>query len=121
MTKDLQASRDFYIGLLGLEETAWRPNFPFDGAWLKIGLHAIVHLTVRDFDRGDENTQPFDHFALKAENIKAMRKSLEAAGVAYKEQNPPNSNIHQIFIHDPDGVAVELNFNTDYETAAGTM
>lgn len=32
VTKDLQASRDFYIGLLGLEEAAWRPNFDFDGA-----------------------------------------------------------------------------------------
>lgn len=121
VTKDLQASRDFYIGLLGLEEAAWRPDFGFDGAWLKLGLNAIVHLIGAPREPGDGNTQPFDHFALKAENLKAMRETLKAAGLALREQSPPATNMHQIFVDDPDGVTVELNFNTDYERAAGTM
>ena len=121
VTKDLQASRDFYIGLLGLEEAAWRPNFDFDGAWFKLGLNAIVHLVVADREAGGGNTQPFDHFALKAENVAATRAALSAAGLDYREQTPPKTNIFQIFVDDPDGVSVELNFNSDYDKATGTM
>jgi catechol 2,3-dioxygenase-like lactoylglutathione lyase family enzyme len=118
VTKDLDASRAFYIGLLGLEEVAWRPDFPFPGAWLKVGPNAVVHLVVAERDMGDGNTQPFDHFALKAENINDMRSVLDGAGLSYREADPA-SHIHQIFVDDPDGVSVELNFNTDQERAEG--
>jgi catechol 2,3-dioxygenase-like lactoylglutathione lyase family enzyme len=117
-TQDIAASRAFYIGLLGLEEVAWRPDFPFDGAWLKVGPNAVVHLVVMDRDAGDANTLPFDHFALKAENIKDTRRVLEGAGLSYREADPA-PQIHQIFVDDPDGVTVELNFNSDQERAEG--
>ncbi|HJM61893.1 MAG TPA: VOC family protein [Alphaproteobacteria bacterium] len=118
VTKDLDASRAFYIGLLGLEEVAWRPDFPFDGAWLKVGPNAVVHLMATNRDIGDGNTQPFDHFALKVENINDTRHVLDEAGLSYREANPA-SHIHQIFVDDPDGVTVELSFNTDQERAEG--
>jgi catechol 2,3-dioxygenase-like lactoylglutathione lyase family enzyme len=121
VTKDLQASRDFYIGLLGLEEADFRPAFSFDGAWLKLGDVAVVHLIAADRGPSDGTTLPFDHFALSATDIKAMRGTLEAHGIAYVERTPPGTTIRQIFIHDPDGVRVELNFDAVAEEASGTL
>ena len=121
VTRDLQASRDFYIGVLGLEEADFRPDFPFDGAWLKLGERAVVHLVVEDRDAGDGNTQPFDHFALRARDMKGMRKTLGRHGIAFQEQAPPNTTIRQFFLHDPDGVQVELTFDATLEEQAGTL
>jgi len=122
VTKDLQASRDFYIGVLGLEEANFRPDFPFDGAWLTLGERAVVHLVVMDSrERGDGNTQPFDHFALRARNMKGMRKTLGRHRIAFDEAAPPNSTIRQFFLRDPDGVQVELTFDATAEEKAGTL
>jgi catechol 2,3-dioxygenase-like lactoylglutathione lyase family enzyme len=122
VTKDLQASRDFYIGVLGLEEADFRPDFPFDGAWLKLGERAVVHLVVMDDrDRGDGNTQPFDHFALRAQNMQGMRKTLGHHGITWEEAAPPNSTIRQFFLFDPDGVQIELTFDATAEERAGTL
>ncbi|HYG12701.1 MAG TPA: VOC family protein, partial [Methylophilaceae bacterium] len=42
---DLQRSRDFYEGLLGLNPNPARPNFDFEGVWYDIG-HNQIHLMV---------------------------------------------------------------------------
>jgi catechol 2,3-dioxygenase-like lactoylglutathione lyase family enzyme len=121
VTKNLRASCDFYIGVLGLEEADFRPAFAFDGAWLKLGESAVVHLIAADRGPSDGTTRPFDHYALSATDMKAMRTTLEAHGIPYTEQTPPASAIRQIFIHDPDGVRVELNFDAVAEESAGTL
>jgi len=121
VTRDLAASRDFYMGVLGLEEADFRPNFAFDGAWLTLGPTAVVHLMVVDRDLGDGLTQPFDHFALRARDMKGVRAALDQRGIAFTEQQPPGSTIRQIFLKDPDGVRVELTFDETAEKAAGTL
>jgi len=35
---------------------------------------------------------------------------LTAAGIAFREAVVPRDNSLQIFIHDPDGLKIELNF-----------
>src|SRR6266516_3038457 len=56
--RDVSASRDFYVDVLGLTERADRPDFNFDGAWLDAGSQQ-VHLIQAEVppDRGQ-------HFAL---------------------------------------------------------
>ena len=44
VVRDLNRSREFYVGLLGMEEVD-RPSFSFAGAWFKAGPPARVPKT----------------------------------------------------------------------------
>jgi catechol 2,3-dioxygenase-like lactoylglutathione lyase family enzyme len=105
---DLAKSRAFYIDVLGLADGD-RPNFSFPGAWLYAGEHAVVHLVG---SRGDVPgpTGNFDHVAFDASDLAAMRTRFAEAGVAFREAKVPGRPLHQVFLHDPDGVKIELNF-----------
>ena len=116
-----QATRDFYVGLLGLEEGP-RPDFPFRGHWLYLDGSPVVHLTeaadhpgswtgdLAQPDRADDSTGPFDHVAFRAADFDAMRAKLAASGVTFRERIVPGGALKQLFVPDPEGVMVELNF-----------
>lgn len=115
---DLKATRDFYVGLIGLEDGA-RPDFPFRGHWLYLGGAAVVHL-VDSHDKGSAwggepgvaagDTGPFDHLAFRGDDFGKMRGQLAEAGVPFRERVVPGGELSQIFVRDPDGVLVEINF-----------
>ena len=42
-----------------------------------------------------------------------MRKRLQSKNVKFREQIVPRTGAAQIFLYDPDGVGVELNFPPD--------
>jgi hypothetical protein len=46
-----------------------------------------------------------------------MRAKLNARGIAFQERIIPRDRQTQLFLHDPDGIAVELNYPPD-ETIA---
>lgn len=108
LVRDLPRSLAFYRDLLGFEEASWRPPFTFDGAWLALGDHAFVHLVCRDAD-GDR-AGAVDHFALRGVDGDATRQELEEKGVEFAEQVTPDGRYRQFFLHDPDGVKIELVF-----------
>jgi catechol 2,3-dioxygenase-like lactoylglutathione lyase family enzyme len=45
LAKDLEATKDFYLGVLGLVE-GYRPNLGFPGAWLYVGDAAVLHVVA---------------------------------------------------------------------------
>ena len=51
-----------------------------------------------------------DHLAFMAEDLNATRALLEQAGVATREREVPLLGLRQIFMEDPNGVTIELNF-----------
>ncbi len=114
----LQRTRDFYVELIGLTEGA-RPDFPFRGYWLYVGDVPVVHL-VEAADKGSAwggepgapggDTGPFDHVAFKGEDFAAMKDRLVAAGMAFRERVVPGGALSQLFVPDPEGVLVEINF-----------
>ena len=104
---DLAKSRAFYAEVLGFRDGA-RPAFSFPGAWLYLGERPVVHL-VGDAPSSPE-TGSFDHVAFEARDIDAVRANLIARGVAYREGGVPGARVRQIFLRDPDGVKIELNF-----------
>jgi len=118
-----QETRNFYVTLLGLAEGP-RPDFPFRGHWLYLGADPVVHLTEADDHPGswtgslerdisaDEGTGPFDHVAFRGDDFDAMREKLNAAGVSFRERIVPGGRLKQLFVPDPEGVMVELNFET---------
>jgi catechol 2,3-dioxygenase-like lactoylglutathione lyase family enzyme len=114
---DLAASRAFYAAL-GLRDGA-RPDFPFRGAWLYLGDVPVVHL-VDAADKGSawggeagvavRDTGPFDHVAFQGDDFAAMKTQFAAAKVPFRERTVPGGALSQIFVRDPDGVLVEINF-----------
>ena len=113
---DLAAARDFYRDVLGLEE-GFRPDLGFAGHWLYCGDVPVVHLLGRDGalpeNRGAEqggDTGSFDHIAFRGRDAQAMIVRLKAHGVAFRENRIAEIKLHQLFVRDPNGVVVEMNF-----------
>ena len=58
-----------------------------------------------------DNTLPLDHIALETEGLMDAVARLEEAGIDYRMVDVPGREMKQIFVRDPDGVALELNFH----------
>ncbi len=111
-------TRDFYVELLGLTEGE-RPDFPFRGHWLYLGGVPVIHL-VEAADKGrawggehgaaGSDTGPFDHVAFQGDDFEAMRARLQEAGMTFRERVVPGGKLKQLFVPDPEGVLVEINF-----------
>ncbi|MDX1539802.1 MAG: VOC family protein [Geminicoccaceae bacterium] len=108
-TDRLKPVRDFYVDLLGLQEGE-RPPFPFPGHWLYLGGQPVIHLAAREGLEVGTDTGGIDHVAFSAHDLASMRARLEQQGVAFDERTVPLLGLHQLFITDPAGVKVELNF-----------
>jgi catechol 2,3-dioxygenase-like lactoylglutathione lyase family enzyme len=108
-TDRLEETRAFFRDVLGLAE-GWRPDFPFGGAWLYAGETAVVHLVDLRDPKAPSDTAALDHFAFRIEDLGEMVRRLEAAGVRYRRADVPGAPIQQIFLRDPNGVNIELNY-----------
>jgi len=123
-TVKLDETRDFYVHVLGLADGD-RPAFPFPGAWLYAGDQAVVHLVGVDPDDpggliaylGGEidpaaldGGGAFDHIAFRADDPAALVDRLKARGLDYRERQVPSMDLFQIFVEDPNGITVELNY-----------
>jgi catechol 2,3-dioxygenase-like lactoylglutathione lyase family enzyme len=125
---DLDACERFYCGLLGLQKGP-RPPFPFPGLWLYQGdtsvwANAAVHIIGIDQNDpeglkrylGDrdaaslQGTGSVDHLAFFATGLAATLQRLRAHGVPVRERTVPLLGLHQLFLDDPNGVVIELNF-----------
>ena len=125
---DLDACERFYVGVLGLS-VGPRPDFPFPGLWIYRGDHAdpanaVVHIIGKDMaapagldnylgERAEATLQgsgAVDHIAFFADGMAAMRAHLEANKVAYRHRVVPAMGLQQIFVTDPCGVVIELNY-----------
>jgi len=108
--------RAFYVHVIGLSE-GWRPDFDFDGHWLYAGDAPILHLMVSGRESEATNgstsasTGHLDHIALSATDLAVVEARLNTLGHTYKKKVIPGFNITQLFLHDPIGLGVELNFS----------
>jgi len=109
---DLERAKRFYGGVLGLEELAERPAFPFPGAWYAVGggqIHLIVHDRAKTL-RGTTAVDTRDgHFAIRVSDASLVRERLEAAGWPYDDRPNSITGWHQLFTTDPDGNVIEFN------------
>ena len=110
LARDLEATRDFYVNVLGLT-VGPRPPFKFPGYWLYLGDTAVVHLAEQGSDRGSASTGPIDHIAFEAAGLDEIVTRLEDQAIAVRHRKVPDLGLHQVFIQDPNGVTIELNFS----------
>jgi catechol 2,3-dioxygenase-like lactoylglutathione lyase family enzyme len=106
--KDLEATVLFYERYIGLKNGD-RPPFNFPGAWLYAGDKAVLHL-VSESGRKDHGSGAIDHVALKCADIRSTIDQLQQDGMPFQVRKVPAMPLQQIFVHDPDGVMIELNF-----------
>ena len=113
--------------MLGLR-VGFLPDFPSPGAWLYRGRDeaecGVVHLIRIDRNApaglneylGDQpeeilhGSAEVDHLAFSATDLPAMLRRLRAEGVAWRERTVPKVGLRQLFVQDPCGVTIELNF-----------
>ncbi len=127
-TLDLAATKAFYVMVLGLQEGP-RPDFPFPGYWLYQGpltdyVNAAVHIIGIDAndssglsnylgDRAQNQLQgsgALDHVAFFATGLADMLKRLESKRIEVRRRDVPDLGLHQVFLDDPNGIVVELNY-----------
>jgi catechol 2,3-dioxygenase-like lactoylglutathione lyase family enzyme len=110
---DLERTKDFYVTVLGLP-VGYRPPLAFPGYWLYCGDTPTVHLIGPREEEGGERrvakTGLLDHIAFSCRGLSEIRGRLATHDVHYTERVIPRDGQTQLFLIDPDGVAVELNF-----------
>jgi catechol 2,3-dioxygenase-like lactoylglutathione lyase family enzyme len=136
-TSNIEASRRFYVDVMGFKE-GFRPPFKFPGLWLYRGGdeidYGVVHIIgidpndpsglVEYLGEKDDSVLigggAVDHVAFMATDLPDMYRRLKAAALAFRERTVPSLGLHQLFVEDPSGVTIELNFAADERAVVGT-
>jgi catechol-2,3-dioxygenase len=105
--------RDFYCNVVGLTE-GFRPAFERFGFWLYIRDKDVLHLiTPKEGDERSLQKSTYDHVAFKSDDYQRFLKKLQSLSIPFEEKPIPGMTSHQIFLRDPAGNRVELNFDGD--------
>jgi catechol 2,3-dioxygenase-like lactoylglutathione lyase family enzyme len=119
-TRKLAETVRFYEDVLGLEKGA-RPNFAFPGAWMYSEGKPVVHLV--DISMTDEPQKPdsgvVHHVAFASRDFGGMKDRLQTKGMPFEARQVPGGDLWQIFVYDPNGVMIELNYEAAREQGKG--
>jgi catechol 2,3-dioxygenase-like lactoylglutathione lyase family enzyme len=132
---EIEKTTEFFSKILGLT-VGPRPEFPFPGVWPYSGdenswSNAVLHLIA--IDKNDPNglkkylgerdpaslhgSGAVDHIAFFANGLEEKIVLLKKLNVPYRERTVPVLKLHQIFLDDPNGVVIELNYPADEKAA----
>lgn len=118
---DLEETKSFYCDVLGFEVMS-RPTFPFPGYWLGVNGKIQVHMGPDGIDNADmyylgtpknavtDHAGVVDHIAFLASEPGGFIRRFKERGLDYQPRSLPEFDLYQIFIKDPNGLTIELNF-----------
>ena len=132
LADDMDRTRDWYCSVLGMEEGP-HPDFGFPVHWLYLNGRDVVHIGQSAKHAGENQkaylgrtspdtgpgTGAIDHIAFRAAGLKAMMAQLRAHGIEFIERRATSQALYQLFMHDPNGVKIELNFSADEAVGLG--
>jgi len=107
LVADTQASLKFYCDILGLKQLE-RPDFPYAGAWLDLGLQQLhlIELENPDPTTGRPEHGGRDrHVAFHVTDLDPLKKDLEQNEIKYTLSA---SGRRALFCRDLDGNALEF-------------
>ncbi len=120
-TKDLERSRAFYCDVLGFDVMP-RPDLPFPGYWLGVSGKIQVHMGP-DGIPGEaslyfgtsarsarDNAGVVDHIAFQGTDPGELARRLSEHGLPSRTRYIAEIQLFQIFVADPDGLMIELNY-----------
>jgi catechol 2,3-dioxygenase-like lactoylglutathione lyase family enzyme len=118
---DLEKTKDFYCDVLGFSVMP-RPTFPFPGYWLGVNGKIQVHMGPDGIANADmyylgtpknaatDHAGVVDHIAFVASEPGGFIRRFKERGIGYNPRSLPEFDLYQIFIKDPNGLTIELNF-----------
>jgi catechol 2,3-dioxygenase-like lactoylglutathione lyase family enzyme len=121
LSDDIEATRDFYVEVVGLH-VGERPPLEFPGYWLyaqrpSACLHVAErgayarHLTTLGLNAGQRAGGEIDHIAFDASDYASVSARIEDSGVTPVRNTIPGGP-RQLFVEDPNGVRIEINVKT---------
>ena len=121
-TGDMRGTVDWYVKTLGFEEGP-HPDFKFPVTWLYLGGKDVIHITEGGKNTSEnrkrylgqqsdavEGTGVIDHMAFRCTGLERMLEQLKASGVDFKQRQVDDQGLFQLFLFDPNGIKIELNF-----------
>lgn len=104
----------FYVDVLGLQNAPeQRPSSGTAGTWILIGDYPAIHVNFVDTDQSNPDlnnpTGALDHIAFEASGYREYEAVFEREGLAYRKFERPERDLCQLFLHDPNGVKIEIN------------
>ena len=121
-TADMARTRDWFVRVLGLR-VGPSPDFKFPVCWLYLGDKDVVHVTeggtqvsenrktyVGQESQATRGAAVVDHIAFRATGLPQMLEHLRALGVEFKQRQVDDQGLYQLFMFDPNGIKIELNY-----------
>jgi catechol 2,3-dioxygenase-like lactoylglutathione lyase family enzyme len=121
LSDDVEQAREFYCEVVGLT-LGERPPMEFPGYWLYAGETPCLHVAQRGpylahAERlglsvaGGGGPGPVDHIAFRATGYDETRARLLRKSVPTVLNTVAGGGPRQVFVEDPSGVRIELNFS----------
>lgn len=125
-TEDIEATKDWYVKVLGFR-VGPSPDFKFPVYWLYLGDRDVLHITTGGKNVSDNRKQyvgqqseatsgtgVIDHIGFRTTGLYEMIDHLKKNNIDFKERQVDDQGLYQLFLFDPNGVKIELNFaNTE--------
>jgi catechol 2,3-dioxygenase-like lactoylglutathione lyase family enzyme len=122
-SEDIEATKDWYVDVLGMR-VGPSPDFKFPVYWLYVGDRDVLHLT-QGGTKVSENRMTYlgqesqaargsgviDHIAFRAYGLEDTVAHLQRLGIEFRERQVNDQGLYQLFLLDPNGLKVELNFS----------
>lgn len=121
---DMEATKTWYCDVLGMQE-GWHPEFNFPVYWLYLDGKDVVHISQSAKNATDNQktylgrtsqntgagTGAIDHIAFRANGLAETMAHLRQLNIDFKERRANGQALYQLFMFDPNGIKVELNFD----------
>ena len=120
---DIEKTKDWWVNVLGMR-VGPSPDFKFPVYWLYIGDKDVLHLTqgganvsenrmkyLGQQSQVSEGSGVIDHIGFRATGLQDTIDRLSKLGIKFTERQVNDQGLYQLFLFDPNGVKVELNFS----------
>lgn len=120
---DLDITRNFYTRVLGMIVDERRPPMDVPGFWLRAALpgsHDLIHVFGGKFAAAADGKIPtggaaVHHLSYFCKGYELIQGRLADSGLSWRGQVVPALGLWQIFVHDPNGILLELTFDAAAE------
>ncbi|MEQ1738765.1 MAG: VOC family protein [Methyloglobulus sp.] len=109
--EQLPKVKAFYEDVLGLK-LGFRAISKRDGAWLYAQDTPVIHLSVTEDWMNESDKIHFNHVAFACNGLVQFKRDLDIQQVQYtlEQRSLADREMTQIFLYDPVGIKIELNF-----------